>query len=115
MTLEQDAGLADHQLATVSASLDAAEHARTDLEAHLGTSETALAAAQQQLANATFELTSHVRQLHAAHADIASAATVDEDQSTEAAGYARGGMNLCGFLPTTLLTFGGVHVEWEGM
>ena len=115
MTLEQDARLAQHQLATLSASLDAAEHAHTDLEAHLGTSETALAAAQQQLANATFELTSHARQLHATHADVASTATVNEAHSTEAAGYTRGGTNLCGFLPTTLLTFGGVHVEWEAM
>ena len=65
-------GLAQHQLATFSASLDAAEHAHTDLKAHLGTSKTALAVAQQQLANASFELTSHRCQLHAAHADVVS-------------------------------------------
>ena len=82
MTLEQDAGSAQHQLATLSASLDAAERARTDLEAHLGTSETALAAAQQQLANATFELTSHARQLHAAHADVANAQRRADDAET---------------------------------
>ena len=61
------AGSAQHQLATLSASLDAVEHA------HLGTSETALAAAQQQLANPTFKLTLHARQLYTAHTDVTSA------------------------------------------
>ena len=76
--------MAQHQLA-ISASLDAAECAHTDLKAHLGTSETVLAAAQQQLANATFELTSHARQLYAsdaAHAEVASTQWHADDTET---------------------------------
>ena len=43
---------------------------------------TALAAAQQQLANTTFELTSHACQLHTAHTDVTSAQWHANDAET---------------------------------
>lgn len=78
-TLEQELTSAQHELTTITSSLEDSERARAHMETELANNENALASVQQQLTNASSELASHARQLHTALADVSAAQRRAED------------------------------------